>query len=129
MNLTKAPGNLSRCVSAFPSRGGYPTHFMWDIAFQNLAYELMDEKTAADTLLQLAYAIRPDGKIPQFLCSTWARPHFAQPALLGWAAERYTERVGADKAGDAFIRTMAAALSITSRGSAPERLRSACVSA
>ncbi len=110
MNLTKAPGNLSRCVSAFPSRGGYPSHFMWDSAFQNLAYELMSEKTAADTLLQLAYAIRPDGKIPQFLCSTWARPHYAQPALLGWAARRYVERVGARRAGDAFIRTMASAL-------------------
>ena len=110
MNLTKAPGNLSRCVSAFPSRGGYPTHFMWDSAFQNLAYELMSEKTAADTLLQLAYAIRPDGKIPQFLCSTWARPHDAQPALLGWAAQRYVERVGVQKAGAAFVRTMASAL-------------------
>ncbi len=110
MNLTKAPGNLSRCVSAFPSRGGYPTHFMWDSAFQNLAYELMSEKTAADALLQLAYAVRPDGKIPQFLCSTWARPHYAQPALLGWAAKRYVERVGAGRAGEAFIRTMACAL-------------------
>ncbi len=110
MNLTKAPGSLSRCVSAFPSRGGYPTHFMWDSAFQNLAYELMSEKTAADTLLQLAYAIRPDGKIPQFLCSTWARPHFAQPALLGWAAKRFVERVGAENAGEEFIHTMADAL-------------------
>ena len=110
MNLTKAPGDLSRCVSAFPSRGGYPTHFMWDSAFQNLAYELMCEQTAADTLLQLAYSIRQDGKIPQFLCSTWARPHDTQPALLGWAAKRYVERVGAQKAGKAFIRTMASAL-------------------
>ena len=110
MNLTKAPGNLSRCVSAFPSRGGYPTHFMWDSAFQNLAYEQMDENTAADALLQLAYSMRPDGKIPQFLCSTWARPHDAQPALLGWAAKRYVERVGAGKAGKNFIRTMASAL-------------------
>ena len=110
MNLTKAPGSLSRCVSAFPSRGGYPTHFMWDSAFQNLAYELMSEKTASDTLLQLAYSIRPDGKIPQFLCSTWARPHDAQPALLGWAAKRYVEHMGVGKAGEAFIRTMASAL-------------------
>ena len=110
MNLTKAPGNLSRCVSAFPSRGGYPTHFLWDSAFQNLAYERMCEKTAADTLLQLAYSIRPDGKIPQFLCSTWARPHDTQPALLGWAAKRYTEHAGIKKAGKAFIRTMASAL-------------------
>ena len=111
MNLTKAPGSLSRCISAFPSRGGYPSHFLWDTAFQNLAYELMCEKTAADTLLQLAYAIRPDGKIPQFLCSTWARPGYAQPALLGWAAKRYVECVGVQKAGEAFIRTMASALS------------------
>ncbi len=110
MNLTKAPGSLSLCVSAFPSRGGYPTHFMWDSAFQNLAYELMSEKTAADSLLQLAYAIRPDGKIPQFLCSTWARPHYAQPALLGWAAQRYVARVGARKADEGFIRTVADAL-------------------
>ena len=110
MNLTKAPGSLSRCVSAFPSRGGYPSHFMWDSAFQNLAYELMREKTAADSLLQLAYAIRPDGKIPQFLCSTWARLHCVQPALLGWAAKRYVERAGVRAAGEAFIRTMASAL-------------------
>lgn len=110
MNLTKAPGNLSRCVSAFPSRGGYPTHYLWDSAFQNLAYELMSEKIAADTLLQLAYSIRPDGKIPQFLCSTWTRPHYAQPALLGWAAERYVARVGEQKAGADFIRTMASVL-------------------
>ncbi len=110
MNLTKAPGSLSRCVSAFPSRGGYPTHFLWDSAFQNLAYERMSEKIAADTLLQLAYAVRPDGKLPQFLCSTWVRPHHTQPALLGWAAQRYVERVGAEKAGSAFIRTMASAL-------------------
>ncbi len=110
MNLTKAPGSLARCVSAFPSRGGYPTHFLWDTAFQNLAYELMSEKTAADALLQLAYAVRPDGKLPQFICSTWARPHYTQPALLGWAAVRYAARVGAQKAGAAFINTMAEAL-------------------
>lgn len=110
MNLAKAPGNLSRCLSAFPSRGGYPTHFLWDSAFQNLAYELMSEEAAGDSLLQLAYAIRSDGKIPQFICSTWVRPHYTQPALLGWAARRYVERVGAERAGDAFIRTMASAL-------------------
>lgn len=110
MNLTKAPGDLSRCISAFPSRGGYPTHFLWDSAFQNLAYELMSDQVAADTLLQLAYAVRSDGKIPQFLCSTWVRPHYTQPALLGWAAKRYVERVGAEKAGAEFIRTMASAL-------------------
>ncbi len=110
MNLTKAPGNLSRCVSSFPSRGGYPTAFLWDSAFQNLAYELMDGKTAADSLLQLAFSMRPDGKLPQFICSTWARPHFTQPALLGWAARRYVERVGAQAAGKELISTMASVL-------------------
>jgi glycogen debranching enzyme len=70
----------------------------------------MSKKTAADSLLQLAYAIRPDGKIPQFLCSTWARPHCVQPALLGWAAKRFVERAGVRAAGEAFIRTMASAL-------------------
>ena len=91
MNLTKAPGALGGHISAFPSRGGYPTHFMWDSAFQNLAYEIMSPEVARDTLLQLARGMRPDGKLPQFLCSTWARPHHAQPALLGWAAKRYAE--------------------------------------
>ena len=92
MNLTKAPGALGGYISAFPSRGGYPTHFIWDSAFQNLAYELMSDDVAKDMLLQLAAGMRADGKIPQFLCSTWARPNFAQPALLGWAARRYAEK-------------------------------------
>ncbi len=94
MNLKKAPGDLAGRVSAFPSRGGYPTHFMWDSAFQNLAYEIMSPDIAADALTQLAANARPDGKIPQFICSTWARPHHAQPALLGQAAKRLVERVG-----------------------------------
>lgn len=110
MNLTKAPGALDRCVSAFPSRGGYPTHYLWDSAFQNLAYELMCKQTAADTLLQLALAARPDGKIPQFLCSTWARPHFTQPALLGWAAKRLVQRAGVSCVGMEFIRMLTSAL-------------------
>jgi len=106
MNLTKAPGALSGYVSSFPSRGGYPTHFMWDSAFQNLAYEVMDEKTACDSIMQLAFNMRPDGKIPQFICSTWARPHHAQPALLGWAAERYARRMGENNLPDGFARAM-----------------------
>ncbi len=91
-NLTVAPGNLDGFISSFPNRGGYPTHFMWDSCFQNLAYELMNEKIAEDSLLLLCENIRPDGKIPQFLCSTWFRPHDAQPALLGWAAKRFFEQ-------------------------------------
>ncbi len=91
-NLAKAPGNLEGYISSFPNRGGYPTHFMWDSCFQNLAYELMNIDLAKDSLLQLCNNIRPDGKIPQFLCSTWGRPHDAQPALLGWAAKRLYEK-------------------------------------
>ncbi len=93
-NLTKAPGNLADYISSFPNRGGYPTHFMWDSCFQNLAYEIMNDDIAKDSLLQLAHNIRHDGKIPQFLCSTWLRPHDAQPALLGWAAERLYKKSG-----------------------------------
>ncbi len=115
MNLTKAPGNLAGYVSAFPSRGGYPTHFMWDSAFQNLAYELMNGKIAEDTLLLLAKCERPDGKIPQFNCSTWSRPHEAQPALLGWAAERYARRVGKESLNEAFICTIYNALDRNNR--------------
>ncbi len=91
-NLAKAPGNLEGAISSFPNRGGYPTHFMWDSCFQNLAYEMMNLELAKDSLLQLCNNIRPDGKIPQFLCSTWGRPHDAQPALLGWAAKRVFEK-------------------------------------
>ncbi len=93
-NLAKAWGNLDGCISSFPNRGGYPTHFMWDSCFQNLAYEIMNIDIAKDSLLQLCNNIRPDGKIPQFLCSTWARPHDAQPALLGWAAKRLYNKDG-----------------------------------
>ncbi len=91
-NLAKATGNLEGCISSFPNRGGYPTHFMWDSCFQNLAYELMNVDIAKASILQLCRNIRPDGKIPQFLCSTWTRPHDTQPALLGWAAKRLYEK-------------------------------------
>ncbi len=91
-NLTKASGNLDGYISSFPNRGGYPTHFMWDSCFQNLAYEKMNMAIAKDSLLQLCNNIRSDGKIPQFICSTWSRPHDAQPALLGWAAKRIFEK-------------------------------------
>ncbi|MBQ6020019.1 MAG: hypothetical protein IJL26_07555 [Clostridia bacterium] len=110
MNLTKAPGDLAGYLSAFPSRGGYPTHFMWDSAFQNLAYELMNGQIAEDTLLLLARCARPDGKIPQFNCSTWSRPHETQPALLGWAAKRYAERAGKENLSGNFINTVYDAL-------------------
>ena len=91
LNLTKAPGELAGRISSYPSRGGYPTHFLWDSAFQNLGYELMNTDLARDSILQLTENIREDGRIAQFLCSTWQRPKHSQPALTGWAALRYLD--------------------------------------
>lgn len=105
-NLTKAPGHLANHLSAFPNRGEYPTHFLWDTCFQNLAYELMSDRLVKDFLLQFPANQRPDGKYPQFLCSTWARPAETQPALIGWAALRFASQCG-DRD---FARTMLASL-------------------
>ena len=93
-NLAKAPGNLKNNISSFPNRGSYPSHFLWDTCFQNLAYEKFSMPLAKEFLLQLADNQRPDGKIPQFLCSTWVRPHYTQPALVGWATMRIAEKDG-----------------------------------
>ncbi|MBD3241583.1 MAG: hypothetical protein GF331_13420 [Chitinivibrionales bacterium] len=87
-NACLAPGRLSSGVSSFPSRGTYPTHFLWDSCFQNLALEKMDWRLAPDSLLLLTRNTRVDGKMPHFACSTWVRPHASQPPLAGWAAER-----------------------------------------
>ena len=92
MNLTRAEGALAKHISAFPSRGEYPTHFLWDTCFQNLLYERMSEDLAKDLLMQNIRNIREDGKFPQFLCSTWARPLDTQPALIGWAGLRLLRR-------------------------------------
>lgn len=93
-NLTKGQGMLDGYVSSFPSRGSYPTHFLWDSCFQNIAYELMNPKFAKDAILCLLDNERCDGKIGQFICSTWIRPHFSQPALVGWATLRYVKKTG-----------------------------------
>lgn len=93
-NLAKAPGRLKKHISSFPSRGSYPTHFLWDTCFQNLAYEKLSMKLAKEFLLQIAEYQRTDGKFPQFMCSTWERPHYSQPALVGWAAMRIAEADG-----------------------------------
>jgi|GEM_PF-1963291 len=96
-NLAKMPGNLDGYVSVFPSRGSYTTHFTWDSCFQNLAYEKMNMQIAKDSMLQLIANMRSDGKIPQFLCCTWNRPHEVQPALIAWASKRIYDQTG-DKA-------------------------------
>ncbi len=87
-NSTIGQGMLNGYVSAYPSRGEYPTHFLWDSCFQNLALEYLNPRLAKDSLLMYHHYQRVDGKFPQFLCSTWARPHETQPALIGWATMR-----------------------------------------
>lgn len=118
-NLAKAPGKLGKHISSFPSRGTYPTHFLWDTCFQNLAYEELSMPLAKEFLLQIAHYVRSDGKFPQFMCSTWERPHYSQPALVGWATLRIAEKDN-DKA---FIEKMLGAIEknnmwwLNSRGS------------
>lgn len=92
-NLVKAPGALAGRISSYPSRGDYPTHYLWDSAFQNLGYELMNPDLARDSILQLTENIREDGRIGQFLCCTWQRPEYVQPALVGWMALRYLDYI------------------------------------
>lgn len=98
MNLTLAPGDLAGHVSSFPNRGDYATHFLWDSAFQNLAYERMNPALARDSFLQLTDNIRSDGRISHFHCSTWGRPTHSQPALTGWMILRYLDEVDPDPA-------------------------------
>ncbi|NJM16576.1 MAG: hypothetical protein HC896_15465 [Bacteroidales bacterium] len=88
-NSCKAPGNLEGHIAQFPNRGDYPTHFLWDACFHNLALDYMHPRLSKDALLLLAKNMRPDGKMPHFLCSTWMRPEDSQPPLVGWAALRY----------------------------------------
>lgn len=91
-NCCLAPGLLRNHISCFPSRGGYPTHFLWDACFQNLGLEFLHPRLAEDSLLQLTDTLRCDGKMPSFLCSTWLRPHESQPPLVGWAALRLLDQ-------------------------------------
>ncbi len=107
-NSTIGQGMLNGYVSAYPSRGVYPTHFLWDSCFQNLALEYLNPRLAKDSLLMYHHYQRVDGKFMQFLCSTWARPHETQPALIGWATMRI---VNSSKEKDMdFIEKMFSAL-------------------
>jgi hypothetical protein len=91
-NSALAPGNLSGRIASFPSRGGYPTHFLWDSCFHLLALEDMDPRLAEDAMLLLTENLRADGKMAHFLCSTWMRPHESQPPLVGWAGLRLARK-------------------------------------
>lgn len=107
-NSTDGQGMLKGYISAYPSRGQYPTHFLWDSCFQNLALEYLNPRLAKDSLLMYHHYCRVDGKFPQFLCSTWARPHETQPALIGWATLRIVKN-SKEKDMD-FIEKMFSAL-------------------
>lgn len=84
-NATKAQGNLEGHISPFPSRGRRPCTYLWDTYFQNFGYSLLGSDLNKDFLRQIAKCMRTDGKFPQFMCSTWEKPHETQPALFGWA--------------------------------------------
>ncbi|MCQ2485768.1 MAG: hypothetical protein MJ168_10615 [Clostridia bacterium] len=103
-NSAIGQGDLSHHISAYPNRGGYPTHFIWDTYFQNLAFENISPFLAEEFLLQIIANQRADGKFPQFMCSTWVRPHDTQPALFGWSARRILNIVPDRKA---FIEKIA----------------------
>lgn len=105
-NACLAPGLLSSGVSSFPSRGTYPTHFLWDSCFQNLALEKMDWRLAPESLLLLTRNTRVDGKMPHFTCSTWIRPGASQPPLAGWAAERLVRERGDKELAAALLPTL-----------------------
>ncbi|MBQ9879767.1 MAG: hypothetical protein IJM45_04955 [Clostridia bacterium] len=110
-NLTKAGGRLSGHISMFPNRGQYPTHFLWDTAFTNLGIEPLNADIAAELLRTLFDTRRADGKIEQFICSTWGRPDDTQPALLGWAAERLLKI----RPDDGFKKAAAEALYVNNK--------------
>ena len=93
-NSAEPPGLMEGRIASFPSRGGYPTHFLWDACFHMLALEEMDDRLCRDALCILTDTIRSDGMIAHFVCSTWIRPRASQPPLVGWAAERYIARTG-----------------------------------
>jgi hypothetical protein len=91
-NACEAPGMLAGRVSAFPSRGTYPVHYLWDSCFQNLALEQMDPRLAPDSLLLLTENLRHDGKMYHFMTATWPRPQGSQPPLVGWAGLRLVKQ-------------------------------------
>ena len=97
LSNTKSPrGQIGR-HAAFPSRGTYCAHYLWDSCFVSQGVALFNERLAEDFLLALCENQESDGKIPQFVCATWNRPGASQPPLIAWAAWRLYERFGNDQ--------------------------------
>ena len=83
-----------RRLASYPSRGGYPVHFLWDACFHTLGLSGMAPHLATDALEVLTDNVRPDGKLPHFVAATWVRPGASQPPLVGWALERLVDERG-----------------------------------
>lgn len=91
---TKTPrGQISRNAT-FPSRGSYCSHWLWDSCFVSRGVGQFNERLAEDFLVALCENQEDDGKIPQFICTTWNRPGASQPPLIAWAAWHLYERFG-----------------------------------
>lgn len=63
-NLKKAPGRLSKHISSFPSRGAYPTHFLWDTCY---------EKEYREASQRLLAVLKADGEMHELFDSKTGR--------------------------------------------------------
>ena len=99
-NACIGSGYFEGKVATFPNRGNYAVQYEWDAAFQNLAYEMMEPRLAEDAISILTSSQRPDGKMGQFVTSTYLRPTEVQVPLIGWA----TERMYRDRKNAAFVK-------------------------
>ena len=86
LSNTKTPRGRISHLAAFPSRGTYCCHFLWDSCFLSRGAAQFNRKMAEDYLFALAENQEADGKFPQFICVTWNRPDASQPPLIAWAA-------------------------------------------
>lgn len=91
---TKTPRGLIGRQAAFPSRGTYCCHFLWDSCFVSQGLARFNERLAEDALLALCENQEEDGKIPQFVCATWVRQGISQPPLIAWAGWNLYELFG-----------------------------------
>lgn len=80
-----APGMYNGRIGSWPNRGAYARHFLWDACFHAPGLEKMETRLAEDALLVLTENMRCDGKIPEFICSTWMFTGGSQSPLIGWA--------------------------------------------
>jgi hypothetical protein len=102
-NTKVGQGRFAPYLATFPSHGWYSCQYTWDSCFQSLAHYRFNPQVAADALRVLVRNQEPDGKIPQFVCTTWNRPGESQPPLIAWSAWNL-HRMGTNRAllGDLF---------------------------